>query len=168
MKKLLMLDLDGTVRRPISNTPHPCKPEDQKLIEGVEEVVKLYEDWAIVGITNQGGVSSGFKTLEESIEEQKITLNLCPWMLRIYFCPTYEGYECWLVDREDVNVVRVQSYDRYGSFRKPGAGMLNLAIKNFKGCNEYLYVGDRDEDASASVYANVPFLTAEVWRGQVQ
>jgi len=59
--KLLLLDMDDTVREPINGDKFISKPDDQKLIDGALEAIQAYHDmgWTIVGITNQGVLQRG-------------------------------------------------------------------------------------------------------------
>ncbi len=84
--KVLFLDLDGTVRRSKSGATFINDPYDQEMIPGVEDAIARYHDYKIIGVTNQGGVKAGFKSLEDCFTEQKITLDLIPKMLMIFFC----------------------------------------------------------------------------------
>ena len=68
MTKLLMLDLDGTIRQCKSNPGEFINdPLDQKLIPGVTKAIARYSDWEIVGITNQSGVASGGRYSEAAM-----------------------------------------------------------------------------------------------------
>lgn len=168
--KLLLLNLDGTVRETISGKKFISVPNDQKLIAGVKEAIARYSGWTIVGITNQGGVAAGHKSLGDAIAEQHVTIQLLPELNWIYFCPTYDGKTCWKVDRFSSFEIQQFSVEEFGSFRKPGAGMINLALKKFDtegfGAEELLYVGDRPEDEQAALAAGVPFMWAHEWRAE--
>lgn len=166
MNKILFLDLDGTVRETKSGKTFINQPDDQQLINGVTEVIRKYSNWIKIGITNQGGVASGHKSIESAILEQKITLQLLPELEWIYFCPSYDGLECWKVDHENSLSIKQRSVDEFDSFRKPGAGMIKLAFHHFEFENitEFLYVGDRPEDEQAAAAANIPFMWAHDWR----
>ena len=169
--KLLLLDLDGTVREPISDNTFITNPEDQRLIKGVEEKFKEYNYWTVIGVTNQGGVAAGHKTLENCIAEQYFTLELAWRLEAILFCPDVEGKECWVVESEFLEpyCVTIRGYN----FRKPGAGMLDFAHRltwNWEGkqasnsIEESLMVGDIEEDKLAAKAANIPFMWAKDWR----
>ncbi|MFM6404935.1 MAG: hypothetical protein ACKPGT_09860, partial [Microcystis sp.] len=56
------------------------------------KTMQLYdqEGWIIIGITNQGGVAAGHKSLKSAIEEQRKTLEIFPLLSYIYFCPDFE------------------------------------------------------------------------------
>ncbi|MBD2437403.1 polynucleotide kinase [Nostoc sp. FACHB-110] len=150
--KLLILDMDGTVRRPKSaRSKFIDDPLDQEVIPEAQRAIAHYkaQDWIIVGATNQGGVAAGHKQLEDAIQEQYQTLKLCPQIWCIYFCPDYEGLFCWLstLKSEEVSSpIHLGWGAKYrGSFRKPGAGMLLAAIENGLGYrkpeHQVLYVG---------------------------
>lgn len=88
--KLLLLDLDGTVRETISSATFINEPTDQKLIAGVGEAIAQYsiQVWQIIGISNQGGVKAKFKSLNSCLDEQRHTLELLSHLMtRIYICP---------------------------------------------------------------------------------
>jgi D-glycero-D-manno-heptose 1,7-bisphosphate phosphatase len=176
--KLLLLDMDGTVRMPISDNKFINQPDDQRLIDGVSEAIAHYSDWTIIGITNQAGVAAGHKSLEDAIAEQQYTLKLCPWLDAIYFCPDFEGNLCFYVNKEERVVAVHEHWGKYrhmiGSFRKPNPGMLILAVERFlwnlmpisrKPNKEFvLYAGDREEDQLAAQAAYIPFIWADNWR----
>ena len=50
--RVLFLDLDGTVRRPIGSNRFIKDPLDQKLIEGVDKAIAHYDGWHVIGVTN--------------------------------------------------------------------------------------------------------------------
>ena len=93
--KLLILDLDGTIRKPKSSNKFIDKPDDQEPIKGAKEAVRKYSanGWHIYGCTNQAGVAAGYKSLEDCLQEQFNTLKLFPQMEAVFFCPNY-GETC--------------------------------------------------------------------------
>lgn len=139
---LLMLDLDGTIRRPKGENKFINNPKDQELFPEVLGLLEEYRkaDFTIVGITNQGGVAAGFKSIENCVAEQKYTLELAPQMDCIYFCPSKRGRSCRKVNRDG----SVEKYAGNG-YRKPHPGMLALAMDEFFGVitrNHNLYEFD--------------------------
>ncbi len=125
-----------------------------------------------MGISNQGGVGAGHKSLEDAIEEQRYTLELLPEISYILICPDFKGKECWWIEKkEGIAALHADKILREfnGTFRKPNPGMLNAAIK---GCgreehrSNYWYVGDREEDKLAAAAAGVNFCDAEMWRNR--
>ncbi|MBE9039344.1 HAD-IIIA family hydrolase [Oscillatoriales cyanobacterium LEGE 11467] len=163
MAKLLFLDCDGTIRQPASGKKFIDNPQDQCAIPGADKAIANYhqQGYLCIGVTNQGGVASGYKSLEDTIAEQSHTLKLFPELEIIYFCPDYEGQICWKVTRDGERKI----FDADGNFRKPGTGMLLLAASEFEGIlAESTMAGDRPEDEAAAMAAGVTFLWADVWR----
>lgn len=177
MTKILFLDCDGTIREPASGAKFINRPDDQRILEGAAEAIAYYHEknWKIIGMTNQGGVAAGHKTLESALDEQRYTLKLLPEISSIYMCVDFEGEECWRVHSfgEVVHVrssflhPNVKGELLYESFRKPGSGMIMLAIDLLKGYRgDCWMVGDREEDALAAAAAEVNFMWADAWRGR--
>lgn len=171
--KILFLDLDGTVREPISGAKFINDPSDQRLIDGVEDAIKHYakSDWLIIGITNQCGVAAGHKSIKAAIKKQEITLSLIPQMRAIYFCPDFEGRECWRVFRHfsfKGEMLSENVSDRISveqPFRKPGAGMIQIACETeLVHINGAWMIGDRPEDEQCAAAAHINFMWADVWR----
>lgn len=160
---LLLLDMDGTVREPLDGHKFIGRPRDQKLIAGSEQACAFYvaSGWQIVGVTNQAGVASGKKSLQSCIKEQEYTLVLLPDIDAIFFCPDFEGKKCFGVTRHEVH--NYSSLPESGTFRKPGAGMLKLAIRIYQ-AEQALMIGDRKEDKAAAVAAKIKFQHAQNWR----
>lgn len=182
MTKILFLDLDGTVRKTKSGKTFINDPVDQCLIDGVGEALNHYstKGWHIVGITNQGGVAAGFKSLDSAIAEQHVTLTLCPQIKSIYFCPDMEGNQCFYVNQEGRTVAVHEHWKKYadliGTYRKPNAGMLWLASQHenwesvpaatpHKFSDDWM-IGDRQEDFECAKAAGINFMWADVWQGR--
>lgn len=172
MTKLLLVDLDNTIREPLSGNKFISHPRDQRIMAGADKAIAHYfqRGWSIVGISNQGGIASGYKSMEDALAEQKYTLELFPEISYILFCPDFEGRLLYKVSRiEWHNFVGDQ-----GEFRKPAPGMLHWARLNppyFFG--QYFdvalieacwYIGDRAEDVGAAEAAGVNYLDAAIWR----
>lgn len=164
MQGLLLIDCDGTIREPLSGGQFIQHAHDQRIIAGVDRALFFYKDWTIIGITNQGGVASGKKTLDDCVAEQLYTLQLLPQLLKIYFCPDYEGKQLGCAYSNHWSLTTPYGYS---SFRKPGKGMLEYCI-NTHISEKCLYVGDRPEDLQAAMAARIPFLAAELWRDLAQ
>lgn len=172
--KTLLLDLDGTVREPASEAKFISRPDDQRIIEGAKEAIDYYHSkrWKIIGITNQGGVAAGHKSLKDALKEQEITKELLSQIDAIYMCPDFDGNSCWVLhgseweefERRDYLVPGNKDRLLYNSFRKPGSGMIELAMDDYGSGLETWYVGDREEDALAAAGAKINFMWADVWR----
>jgi D-glycero-D-manno-heptose 1,7-bisphosphate phosphatase len=173
MIKLLLVDLDNTVRQPKSGGRFIQSPEDQEVIPGADSAIETWfkNGWTIIAVSNQGGVAAGYRSLDQCIAEQRYTLSLLTRIDRIYFCPDFEGEIAWCVDRSGTLKFVRSSFTYpdfpellYQSFRKPGSGMLKLAIDNLdKYPDKIIMVGDRPEDREAAMNAGVEFIRAEDW-----
>lgn len=166
--KILFLDLDGTIREP--KTGKWVSPWDnQKPMDGAIDAVKIYCDrnYRIFGITNQGGVGAGHKTLSDCIKEQKLTIELFPELSGIFFCPDFEGNICYKLSDPNREPLEFFRSDNKSSFRKPGYGMLELAA-NLSGFSlkfdECWMVGDRDENEQCAADTGINFCPAQIWR----
>lgn len=158
---ILFLDLDGTIRKPKSDKRFINDPYDQELILGAVNKLKEIDSILKIGITNQGGVLAGHKTLKDCITEQIYTMELMRLndveLDFIYFCPD-EGKTCYKVKNG-------KSYKMEGRlFRKPDPGMINLALELYgfvaSSCK---FIGDRAEDEMSATLAGVPFEWAKDW-----
>ena len=168
--KLLLLDLDGTIRRSRSGE-FITDPSDQEPIEGAIESLESAEEqgWIIVGITNQAGVAAGHKTFKSAILEQKKTLEIFARLSRIYFCPDFKGRECFRVSRWSCVQIDELYPDLIGQFRKPNSGMIFAALRAFaEEPTDILMVGDRKEDEDAALKAGIKFLDASEFRSKNQ
>jgi len=69
--KLAILDKDGTIVQPKSGNKFVQNPTDQILIDGVVDGCKRLIDagYVLAIASNQGGVSAGFKTLDQASSE---------------------------------------------------------------------------------------------------
>lgn len=88
--KAVFLDKDGTL---IENHPFDRAPEHIAWIPGVTEGLQLLHRWgyALIVVTNQGGIAQGRFTIEEVLHEQaalRADLAECEVPLAgFYFCP---------------------------------------------------------------------------------
>ena len=168
MSKILFLDLDGTVRKSKSGATFINDPYDQELIDGVEDAIARYHDYKIIGVTNQGGVIAGYKSLENCFEEQRQTLKLLPQMSLLLFC-TDNGDTMFRLSQRALEMhgmpIMTNRSNHFGNFRKPNSGMIVFGMKySREKLEEILMVGDRIEDQQAAANANIPFMWAEDWR----
>lgn len=118
VKPALCLDLDGTIR---FNAKDPSGfingPDDVAVFDDVEPVVREWKSkgYLICGVTNQGGVAYGHKTIEDVHKENIATLshfedNLFDAVLN---APSMKGGS-------------VKRYSYRSFLRKPEIGMLAL------------------------------------------
>ena len=69
--KILLVDLDGTIR--CSTTGNFIESyKGQKPMLGADKAIEHFaaRDWQIVGISNQGGIAGGYKTMEATINSK--------------------------------------------------------------------------------------------------
>lgn len=168
--KTLFLNLDGTVRKTKSGGTFINDPYDQELIVGVEDAIAKYQDWKIIGITNQGGVIAGKKSLENCFEEQRQTLKLLPQLQMILFC-TDNGDTMFRLSQKMFKIHGIPAMTNhsnyYGNFRKPNPGMAVFGLKYYGETPEQvLMVGDRNEDQQCAKNADIPFMWGEDWRNR--
>jgi D-glycero-D-manno-heptose 1,7-bisphosphate phosphatase len=175
VSKLLLLDKDGTI---VQSTQGEFinEPWHQEIIHsGVIHTIEQAKSngWDIKICSNQGGIAAGHKPLEKVFQEMRFVLELFPQIAEAYFCPDFEGEECWycwdscfeehriLRSRQDAGIWYPGDIADFPSFRKPGAGML-LAASGLN-YDRVVFVGDRDEDQGAAQAAGCEFLWASQW-----
>jgi len=176
MKKILFCDLDGTLRTTLSGETFAKHPRDYKIIPGTASKLNqlITKGWKIHGISNQGGVNAGHKSIEDCVHEMFYAMDLFPQLYSILFCPDYEGQKCLEVQRMNIyHIKNLQNVSRefpvlIGSYRKPKAGMLEIILKreNMRppfDSDELLMVGDRPEDERAANAIGAPFMWADDW-----
>lgn len=155
VKKALILDFDGTIRRSKSGRTFIESPEDVELIPNMGKWIWRYRDmgWLIFGVTNQAGVAHGYKTVEQVQLEMDTTLKL------FRKGNPFDAIECCMSDGKGTK----EPYNHRSLCRKPDIGMLVFHEQNaFK--NGYiidwdnsLFVGDRPEDEECAKRSGVPF-----------
>lgn len=166
MTKIIFLDLDGTLRETASGKTFINEPTDQQPIEGTQKALAYYQSkgFILIGITNQGGVAAGHKSLESAIEEQRITLELFPELSEIFFCPNW-GESCYQLSRENQPLefsAPIQGDGIEVPCRKPGYGMILVAAQSLTDLSECWMIGDRDEDKQCAQGVGVRFIWASV------
>lgn len=160
----LFLDLDGTVRHSKKDPDgFIAGPDDIALYDDVMVMLRKFtrEGYLIFGITNQGGVAHGFKTVEQVEAENRRTAELTAsedepdgLFHGIFYCP---------FDPKG----RIEPFNRRSLSRKPGVGMLVQAEEFARGAfgvvidySRSLFVGDREEDRLCAQHAGIPFFWA--------
>lgn len=192
-QKLLLCDRDGTLIT--SNKPHGFinSVQDIEVLPMAAERLRQWHKagWQVAIVSNQGGVAAGHKTHDAVVAEMTWCMNEFPELAGCYWCedldppqslawlkrwfglyPTrghcldalgnVKSYPEWYVDEL---VDNLPAYD--ARYRKPGAGLLLLALLNHA-CLAYPYkvvvVGDRPEDSLAARKIGAVFLTADAFR----
>ncbi|MBW4607346.1 MAG: polynucleotide kinase [Hassallia sp. WJT32-NPBG1] len=168
--RLLFCDVDGTLTETLSGKPFKQNPTDIKIISGAELAIAKFraDGWIIVGVSNQGGIAKGHKTLNDTVAEMRHTLVLFPEIASICFCPDFEGKECYAVNRRGYEELGQDFPGLIGTYRKPGSGMLHLAKGVLEVVGEKIsgvaMVGDRPEDAAAAAGIGALYYEADFWR----
>jgi len=153
----LILDYDGTIRRSKSGR-FIQSPEDIELLPGVEARIWEYRknDFLVAGLSNQGGVAHGFKTLEQVAAEFKAThelFDVCPIEF-LSFCPFMEDGT-------------VETYSFRSLLRKPYyGGLVHIEqearmVGRIIDWDRSLLVGDREEDRQCAEAAGIRFEWAK-------
>ena len=170
LRRVLVLDLDGTVRRSKraattkSGNDFISGPDDVELFHDAEDVIWEYKrehDALVVGVTNQGGVAHGFKTPAMCDAEVDATLRL---FRRDPFTVVKTAY---CDDRGKVEPWRHRSL-----LRKPGYGMLVLCevelweLGVIVDWGNSLMVGDREDDKGCADSADIAFRWAHDFFGR--
>jgi D-glycero-D-manno-heptose 1,7-bisphosphate phosphatase len=171
MHKILILDLDGTVRKTLSGERFINYAMDQQLIEGVYGTLEIWKEkgYRIFGCTNQGGVVSGYKDHRSVYVEQLVTMELCTGMMEgIIYCPTKGDCAIYIPYSDPGRKQWICNKGR--SYRKPAPGMLEAIIEDICYMNweliprdEVFFVGDMDSDKQAAACLNMNFIDAEDW-----
>lgn len=173
---LIFLDKDGTLVEPASGSQFIKNPTDQKLLPSVAgRIAELKAMGATLVIaSNQGGVAAGHKSLEAAISEMQFCLKLLPDVEYAFFCPDFEGTQCFYVHQSNVDASpklvgweahkAVASMDLIGTFRKPQPGMLQAAQRLYPMLAAEAMIGDSADDRNAAAAADIAFIDAEAWR----
>ena len=181
-KGLLILDKDGPLVKPLSGETFVQDPSDPVVLDGVRKKLEDAEKagFAIAIASNQGGVAAGYKSLSDAEREMIYCLDLLPVKKAIgLMCPD-KGETVCLFRKNFRGTSRCHSGEpffgetRFGSFRKPGPGMLRWIVEYHYNDGEgwesnldeqmLLFVGDREEDKQAAQAAKIPFSWADQWR----
>ncbi len=163
VKKALVLDLDRTIRYSKSGTPFIKGPKDVAIYSDVEPILRRYRDegWLIFGLTNQGGVAFGHKTVEDDKAEIRRTTNL------FTINPFTQIFSAYHHPGGDVH-----PYNYRSLLRKPSIGMLALCelSAGFNKCvidwDNSIFVGDRKEDQECAANAGIEFRWAKEFFGR--
>ena len=167
--RLLILDLDGTVRLGFDELGRFVNgPEDVAIFPEVVDRMRDFKarNGRIIGVTNQGGIALGHTTEQAVIEGLLRTDALTgPGTFdALQYCPHFPV----TVELDETDVKRFTPC----WCRKPRPGMVITALRELQGryrdeCYppEYaVVVGDRDEDQGLARSLGVEFRWAKDWR----
>ncbi len=151
--KLLLLDLDGTVRRcTVEGQPCPNRRGEQELYPGTVDLLNVYvaAGAQVAFVTNQAGIGLGYMTPTDFNDQMDEFKELLGWEDLDVFACTHapnEGCAC----------------------RKPAPRMLLDAMSEAgAGPENTLFVGDQASDAEAARQAHLrQFLFSWMFNPQV-
>lgn len=163
LKPALFLDLDGTIRRSKLGTGFVNGPDDIELFPDVEEKLwkKREEGFLLLGISNQGGVAHGHKTITQNEEEIRATFAL--FKRNPFYC-----VKCAYNDPKG----SVEPYNHRSLMRKPDYGLLIAheitawELDFIIDWEKSLLVGDRQEDKECAERAAISFEWAHLFFGR--
>lgn len=147
MKKALFLDRDGVINRMVkykSGWDSPQKPQDVKLVNGIEKVIS----WAnkngilVIEVSNQPGVAKGKmdqktsddieKRIQQLLKEKGSVID---W---VYICPHHPE-------------AIIPKLKKICDCRKPKPGLLLKAARELEiDLKKSLVIGDKDSDVEAA------------------
>lgn len=166
MTNLIILDKDGTLVQSISGAKYPSF-HDQRLISGVKERICSHVEAAdILAIaSNQGGISTGYKSLNKAKAEFMEVFELLPEIKVGCFCPDYEGQFLHRISADGTfDTFKLDNFSHLRPFRKPEPGMLQYLMGIFQGrYTDVLFVGDMEGDEQAAAAAGIEYLDVEDW-----
>ena len=141
MNKALFLDRDGTIN---IDTGHLYRIEDFKFIDGVQDLIKKYNDknYKVIVITNQSGIARKYYT-EEDVHRLHAYINeelkkIGAHIDAFYFCPHHPDFigEC--------------------DCRKPKPKMILQAAKDLNiDLKKSILIGDKEIDIQAGINAGI-------------
>jgi len=168
---LLLLDADGTIRRPKDGRDAPISdPLDQMIMPECKAALKYWlERVPAAIITNQGGVPK-YKSHKSCADEQYMTMGKVGWAtgfvreIGITYAFLGRGETCMRC-QEHYGTSHHHETLYTGNFRKPNIGVWHLIQEDY-GVNNpsrILVVGDRQSDLEFSQNLGSHFLWAHDW-----
>lgn len=149
-KKVIFIDLDGTLINTRSGKPFPKGVWDMELRMDVFEALRKIHPMAVFLVTNQGGIEKGH--VNEHMFTQKLMYVIASLQEYIGLNTFVAGQYCSITDRMNPR-------------RKPNAGMLVSMIDQFNkeqgfdlSDEDCIMIGDRPEDKGAAEKFGCDFL----------
>lgn len=141
LQKAAFFDRDGTINVDVH---YLYRPEELEFIDGMPEFIRKWNNWGykVIVVTNQAGIARGYYT-EKEMRQLHTYMNekLAEYGAHIdafYFCPHHPDFT------------------GHCHCRKPEAGMLECAIKEFDLIPEQcILFGDKPWDVEAARRCNV-------------
>ena len=166
--RVAFFDLDGTIQR-AKKGDFINVPSDVEIIPDVIEsfsASQIYNSWLIVGVTNQGGIGAGFKTMENfKAQVARLFELFCEKMgLNPFYAVYYSPF--WKGEVKDNSEDR-EFFQRDSCLRKPNTGMIaaceiDLLQKNIViDWEKSLMIGNSDSDKRCAARAGLKYFDRE-------
>lgn len=161
--KVLFLDRDGTINRDLGT--YVATPEQFVLIDRAGEAIAMAKEagFHIVIITNQAGIARGITSVEqveavhrylnELLSRWGVSYDLC------YYCPSHPDHPH-------------PEYDRFLDCRKPGTGMVDRAIEEFRAMglevdrDRSYFIGDKVVDVECGHRSSLKTVLVRTGHGE--
>lgn len=148
MNKAVFIDRDGVINND-SGHYYISDPNDFVLNEGIIELLSWLKshDYLLILISNQGGISRGFYTKEDTENVHLKMAGLLSahgiFFTEIYYCPHHPDNENCIC-------------------RKPGTLMIEKAVARFSvDISRSFFIGDRDLDVKTGENAGLEAIKVE-------
>jgi len=161
MKKVLFVNLDGTLVVTESGRPYPLHSKDWKFINETLFAIKFYlkKGYKLVIVSNQDGVAKGF------VSEEVIVGKLETICKKIE-----EGFQL-----EENSVVYAYCIDGEGFKHSPNPGMVyEILVDEELGLKNSIMMGSIPDDflfasnVGVSQYMDIAYILAEDWKHNIQ
>ncbi len=139
-KKALFLDRDGVIN---ADTGYPIKWSDLKLVDGILDLVRYFDDksYKVIVVTNQSGIGRGYF----SDRDFRLLMDNLFKFFSENNAPLKDYYHCPCDPTKNVCFNR-----------KPNPGLILKAAKeHFIDLTNSIFVGDKESDMAAGVNAGV-------------
>ncbi|MFN7147158.1 MAG: HAD-IIIA family hydrolase, partial [Myxococcota bacterium] len=149
--RVLLLDVDGTLRRTKSGENYPRDPDDIEIVEGRTDVLRRFVDegWTLYFVSNQSGIASE-KVTDAAVRacfDRTIALLGLP-VADVAYCP-HPAFPAGCFCRKPM----------------PGLGIL-LARRHGFDPTRAVMVGDLDSDATFAEAIGARYVPAETFFGE--
>lgn len=160
IRGLIVLDLDGTLRRPASGARYPQAPCDQVPMWGSQALLRRLQSagYRCAGIDQ---VRHGHESLRiaDAIRANMHTLELLPALSLIVLSTDFHGHSAVICGHH--HAYPAPQVSEAGYYTKPGVGMLDLAARAVGYAPLRAIIGDcEQQDRALARAAGVPFFAA--------
>ena len=146
INKALFLDRDGVINRDFG---YVFKPENLEILDGIIPLCQKAQNlgYKLIIVTNQSGIGRGYYTEEDFWNfMEAIFVEFAKFNVKfdaVYFSPHHPES-------------KIEKYKKGEEFRKPNAGMILQAQKDFNlNLEKSVLIGDKPTDIQAGMKAGV-------------